>query len=111
MAIPKKGSRKITVEGENYRWLIRRKATHNQTDYGIIGLIHVAIEHANVKGKTLWIVTDKEHPQAYGNTEIEFVTPADIAKWISEAIALNWNPKQQGPQISMRIENGKLVRY
>lgn len=43
MAIPKKGSRKITVNNLVFRWLIRRKATYSQVDYGF-GKLHVAIE-------------------------------------------------------------------
>ncbi|WP_262509589.1 hypothetical protein [Tenacibaculum jejuense] len=43
MAIPKKGTRKIDVDGLKFRWLIRKKATYTQSVYGI-GKLHVAIE-------------------------------------------------------------------
>lgn len=54
MAIPKKGARNIKVNGESYRWLIRRKATYCQTDYGD-GVLHVAVEHINKESSTLHI--------------------------------------------------------
>ncbi|MBD1545260.1 hypothetical protein [Roseibium aggregatum] len=97
MAIPRKGSRKITVEGEDYRWLVRRKATISQTDYGS-GKIHVAIEHATEKGATLHIESGRHpHPKDWGTLSVEPVTPSDIARWISVAIQQGWEPKNAGP--------------
>lgn len=34
MAIPSRGARNISVDNSNYRWLIRRKETYLQVDYG-----------------------------------------------------------------------------
>ncbi|MBG6148647.1 hypothetical protein IWQ51_006814 [Labrenzia sp. EL_142] len=96
MAIPRKGSRRIAVEGEAYRWLVRRKATYCQTDYGS-GKIHVAIEHATENGATLHIETDRPHPKDWGTFSVEAVTPSDIARWISVAIQRGWEPKNTGP--------------
>ena len=67
MAIPKKGSRIIMVEGVKYRWLIRRKASYSQTDYGR-GKVHIAVEHAKNPGATLIILTDRTHSKDW-NTE------------------------------------------
>ncbi|MCI5078502.1 hypothetical protein [Oricola sp.] len=96
VAIPRKGSRKITVKGEEYRWLVRRKATHSQTDYGA-GKIHVAIEHAREKGATLHVETDRPHPKDWNTVEVAPVTPADIALWIETAIQKGWDSKKPGP--------------
>lgn len=62
MAIPIKGSRKITVDGDDYRWLIRRKATDCQADYGV-GELHVAVEHVAGRGSTLLVRTGHPHPK------------------------------------------------
>lgn len=43
MAIPKKGSRIISVNESDYKWRIRRKVTYSQVDYGL-GKLHLAIE-------------------------------------------------------------------
>lgn len=107
MAIPKKGTRKITVGNETYLWLIRRKATYNQTDYGI-GCIHVAVEHAEVQGTTLVIYTDKGHPKDYGTGKVIPVTPSDVSKWITQAKALDWEPEKKGPQLSVEIEGDEM---
>jgi hypothetical protein len=107
MAIPKKGTRKITVGNATYLWLIRRKATYNQTDYGI-GCIHVAVEHAEVPGTTLVIYTDKGHPKDYGTGKVIPVTPSDVSEWIIQAKDLGWQPEIKGPQLSVEIVSGEM---
>jgi hypothetical protein len=49
MSIPKKGTRKIIVDGQPFIWLIRRQATNMQADYGC-GNLHVAVQHAEEPG-------------------------------------------------------------
>jgi len=109
MAIPKKGSRTIIVEGVKYRWLIRRKATYSQTDYGK-GKIHVAVEHAANPGTTLIIHTDRAHPKDWNTQNIIPVTPSDISNWIKQALALKWEAEERGPQFSVYIESGDLKK-
>ncbi len=96
MAISRKGSRKIMIEGEEYRWLVRRKAAYSQAEYGS-GKIHVAIEHAKEKGATLHIETGHPHPKDWGTVKVAPVTPADISLWIAMAIQKGWDPKNTGP--------------
>ena len=107
MAIPKKGTRIITIDDVNYRWLIRRKATYGQTDYGI-GRIHVAIEHAENPGTKLHIYTDKGHAHDYATKTVSPVTPGDISKWIKGALSLEWSPEIKGPQFSVSIQEGVM---
>jgi hypothetical protein len=108
MSIPKKGARKITVGEKNYLWLIRRKATYNQTDYGI-GRIHVAIAHAEKPGTTLVVHTDRKHPKDVGKFDVSPVTPSDVSRWIVQALELGWIPEKQGPLLAVEIE-GNLMR-
>ena len=108
MSIPKKGARKITFGNETYLWLIRRKATHGQTDYGY-GLVNVAIEHAKELGTVLVIYTDKKHPKDWGTDEVVSVTPSDVSKWIGQALALNWKPEKKGPQLTVKIEENEMI--
>ncbi len=96
MAIPKKGSRKIVVDGECYRWLIRRKATYMQSVYGS-GKINVAIEHEKCEGSTLHVATTVPHPKDWNTLSPVAITPRDIEKWIRSGIKLGWAPKKKGP--------------
>lgn len=99
MAIPKKGSRRIVVRGESYRWLIRRKATYGQSDYGN-GYINVAVEHENEQGAVLIIYTSNPHPKDWSIVEIDPVTPRNIEEWIVDAISKGGQPKIPGAQFN-----------
>ena len=105
MAIPKKGSRKIIVNDISYRWLIRRKATYGQVDYGI-GMLHVAIELFEKAESVLVIITDKPHPHDIKTNDIVSITPKEVSNWIQEALDLGWKPLQKGPQLHVTIEQG-----
>ena len=109
MAIPRKGSRRIVVDGTQYLWRIRRKATPNQIDYGY-GSLHVSIAAAHGKGATLAIVTDRPHPGDIFPRPVAPVTPADIRDWIGLGLASGWLPEQKGPTIFTDMRGGDLVR-
>ena len=107
MSIPKKGTRRITVGNESYLWLIRRKATYCQTDYGI-GFIHVAIEHVEKSGTTLLVYTDRKHPKDWSTKKVVPVTPLDVSNWITQALELGWKPEKKGSQLSVEIEGSEM---
>ncbi len=111
MSIPKKGTRKIIVDGESFLWLIRRQATNTQAYYDG-GNLHVAIEHAEKPGAVLVVISDRPHPQGFSLTNYEWipvksrdeappevrvrqiistqevkpVTPSDVAQWVQQAM-------------------------
>ena len=101
MAIPRKGSRKIVVDSVEYRWLIRRKATYNQSDYGV-GKLHVAIEGFDQSGATLLVETNRPHPKDIDTDQPISIEPSDIVTWIHTAIAKGWTPTQPGPTFRLK---------
>ncbi|BAY08342.1 hypothetical protein [Calothrix sp. NIES-2098] len=134
MSIPKKGTRKIIVDGEPFIWLIRRQATNCQADY-TDGHIHVAVEHATEHGSVLVIITDRLHPQGYSLTNSEFVpiqpqdgvtevrawriepryeitpvTPKDVALWIKQAMQIGWLPKKSGITFEVRVIDNSIIK-
>ena len=102
MSIPKKGTRKIIVDGQPFIWLIRRQATNMQADYGC-GNLHVAVQHAQEPGSVLVIMTDRPHPQCWGTNEVRPVTPSDAAQWIRQAMQFGWQPHLPGITFEVRI--------
>ena len=87
MSIPKKGTRKIVVDGESFLWLIRRKATYAQ-ECESCGNLHVAIEHAEKPGAVLVIISDRPHPKGYSLTNCEWIpmkpgdgAPPEVRVW------------------------------
>ncbi|GGV19794.1 hypothetical protein GCM10010293_15150 [Streptomyces griseoflavus] len=60
MALVRKGSRRIVVDGTAYRWRLRGRPTYSQ------GLARspctFAVERADTRGATLLVTTDQPHP-------------------------------------------------
>jgi hypothetical protein len=109
MALPKGGSRKISVDGTTYCWRIRRKATQLQADYGI-GRIHVAVQLATEPGTTLILFTDRPHPKDWGTTKVIPITPSDVINWVRQAIELGWRPATHGAQARFRVRDNALEK-
>ncbi|AFY41550.1 hypothetical protein [Nostoc sp. PCC 7107] len=109
MSIPKKGTRKILVDGETFIWLIRRQATNCQSDYPD-GHIHVAVEHAYESGSVLVVITDKLHSQGFILTPIQTVKPKDVAELIKQATQLGWLPKKSGRTFKVCVISNSMMK-
>jgi len=106
MAMPKKGSRKLTVEGESYRWIVTIEKVFRNADYGP-KKINVAIESVAASGAKLLIVAERHsQPGDWGTIEVEPVTPSDVSRWISMAIQKGWNPRVDGH--TLRFDEAEL---
>lgn len=89
-----KGSRKIVVGNEPYRWII------SAASKGHIALI---AEHGQEKGQKLHVHIESDindywvrFPYVDG-LNLKIVTPKEVATMISQAIEQGWNPKENGP--------------
>ncbi|CBN59065.1 MULTISPECIES: hypothetical protein [Kamptonema] len=134
MSIPKKGARKIVVEGETFIWLIRKQAANMQAE-NLEGSLHVAVEHAQEPGSVLVIVTDRPHPQRYSLVYSELVPlqlqnesgkiqawtierryainpvrPSDVALWIQQALQIGWLPKKSGTTFKVKVAENCLKK-
>ena len=96
MAIPKRGSRNIVVNGEPYRWYVRRKPSYGQDFLDGFCNFSVAIEYATAKGSVLVVSLPQRHPLSHRCSEIVAVVPADVEEYIKTALARGWQPKQPG---------------
>ena len=100
MSIPKKGTRKIFVAEEPFIWLIRRQAQAYYCDTHF----HVAVEHAQVAGSTLIIITDQLHPDGLiAQSAIISVMPSDVRRWIEQALLMGWLPQQAGKPLEVAV--------
>ncbi|MEM6752202.1 MAG: hypothetical protein AAF630_04340 [Cyanobacteria bacterium P01_C01_bin.38] len=95
MGIPKKGSRKITVDGENFIWLIRREPTYYHVGYDV-GCLNVAVEHAEGKGSKLVIMAERPVLKDSDSMKVKPVTPVEVESWIHQAVKSGWQPKKSG---------------
>ena len=85
MAIPKKGSRLIVVDGDRYRWRIRQKPSRSQSDYGCN--MTFAVEHFDKSGATKVVEMLRAHPMCSGKQTVPVVL-SDVEYSIRQAIAI-----------------------
>ena len=100
MAIPKKGSRLIVVDGDRYRWRIRRKITYSQGNGW--GKLTFAVEHFDKSGATLVVEMPQAHPSNWMGEPIVPVLPYDVEYSIRQAIAKGWKPSEPGSSFELR---------
>ncbi|GLY41816.1 hypothetical protein Amsp01_078390 [Amycolatopsis sp. NBRC 101858] len=84
MTLAHKGSRRITVDGTDYRWTIRPKPTYSQ---GLGATMTFAVELAERPGATLVVDTGRARPDNWLHLATEPVLPAEVAEGIRAALA------------------------
>jgi hypothetical protein len=92
VALTKKGSRLITVDGVVYRWRVRGRPTYAQA----LGErpLAVAVEQADCKGCVLLVSMPQDHPSNWiGGPSIP-VLPSQVAAVIRRALGEGWRPSQ-----------------
>lgn len=102
MALPRKGSRKIVIEGIAYGWYIRSKPTYCQS-MGWTDLT-VAVQEIDLTHTTRLVINMPfVRPDSIGSSEpVRFVSPSDIARCIQDALKSGWIPNQAGSPFQVR---------
>ncbi|MEU2928870.1 hypothetical protein ABZ636_28040 [Streptomyces sp. NPDC007251] len=94
MALGRKGSRRIVVDGTSYRWRLRPRPTYGQ------GLCWwpctYAVEHAEHPGTTLVVTTNQPHASNWLERPSNPVLPSDVAAAITAALQHGWVPTRAG---------------
>ncbi|MEU9105545.1 hypothetical protein AB0D54_14420 [Streptomyces xanthophaeus] len=94
MALQRKGSRPITVDGVAYRWRLRGRPTYDQ---GLVRApVTYAVERAAVPGSTLVVTTSQPHPSNWLGVQAGPVLPAQVADSIRSALGAGWQPASPG---------------
>ncbi|MFF1607013.1 hypothetical protein ACFVYA_04465 [Amycolatopsis sp. NPDC058278] len=83
MTLPRRGSRRITVDGTDYRWAVRRKPTYSQ---GIGATMTFAVELAERPGATLVVDTGRPRPDNWLRLATEPVRPPEVAEAVRAAL-------------------------
>jgi len=105
VAIPKKGSRPIAVDGQDYRWFVRRKPT----DCGGSGWtpLTVAVSSDVPRSSSLIATLATKRPDAWLHLGSTAVTPGDVAALIRLAIRRGWNPSKPGSAFQLDLRNDR----
>lgn len=101
MAILGKGSRKIEVAGHELLWRIRRKPTYSQANAW--SPMTIAVASASGRGSKLILQLDVTRPDAWMLPSAVSVTPADVARFVSAALADGWQPVVDGSSVVRKV--------
>ncbi|MET8576875.1 hypothetical protein [Streptomyces sp. NPDC005012] len=103
MALNRKGSRRITVDGTEYRWRVRRQASCGQGCCGGSPMTY-AVEAAGTdrsRGTVLLVTTGHLRPDNVLAPEAVPVLPAQVAAAVRTAREQGWEP--EGPGSAFRL--------
>lgn len=105
MALPKKGTRTITVEGVRYRWLIRKQPTYCEGAFATH--FSVAVERAEPPGAcALLLGAGFPRPDNWLGEPSISVTPRLVAASIRAALAAGWRPERKGSAFEHPLQAG-----
>ncbi|MFF3664319.1 hypothetical protein [Microtetraspora malaysiensis] len=107
MAIPKKGSRPISVDGTAFRWRVRHKATHPQGNAW--NPLTLAVERAEDPGRVLIVSLPCARPDNSLGERTIAVRPALVAGCIRRAVEQGWNPGQPGSAFALTVTEDELA--
>jgi hypothetical protein len=107
MALPKKHSRLITVDGVPYRWRVRHRPTYCQGQ-GWPPLTFAA-EHAGLRGRVLVAeLPGANHPANWLGLPGSVVTPSAAATIIQTALSHGWHPAENGTPFTLTLPAAEL---
>ncbi|MER5650676.1 hypothetical protein [Streptosporangium sp. NPDC002524] len=106
VAIPKKGSRLISVDGTVYRWRIRHNPTYSQANSW--GPLTYAVEPAEGHGRVLVVELPRSRPDAWLGERTMTVRPALVAATIRGALDRGWDPSQAGSAFTLNLTEDEL---
>jgi len=94
MTLPKKGSRKLVVDGRTYRWAIRKSPTYGEAleESNLLA----AVELFDTPASTLLIEFDCPRSDSWMSESKVSIGPAHISAAVRKGIAQGWQPEQRG---------------
>lgn len=100
MALVKKGSRRIVVDGVEYRWRVSRR--HWCCDHDPSTLSYM-VEDAACPGTTLVVETGRPTVPEPNAVPAEVVLPREVAAGIRTARSNGWTPSSHGPPFKLHL--------
>lgn len=104
MAIGRKSSRRIVVDGTTYRWRLRRQPTYDQAlcDRPCT----YAVQYAEDPGTTFVVTTNQPHTSNWSGSPAVAVLPRDATAAMASALCPGWSPTQPGPAFHLEQPGG-----
>jgi hypothetical protein len=103
MAMPKKGSRPIAVDGTVYRWQVRHKPTYSQAP------LTFAVERAEDPVSVLVVTLPCARPDNWLGERTIAIRPVLVSGCIRRAIEQGWDSGQTGSGFTLTITEDDLA--
>jgi hypothetical protein len=104
MALAKRGSRRIVVDGVVYWWRLRARPTYDQ---GMCwSPATYAVECADQPGAVLVVTTNQPHTSNWVGRVGQSVLPADVASAIRRGLSVGWAPGRPGSPCRLDPSDG-----
>jgi hypothetical protein len=103
VTIPKRGSRRIEVDGESFRWRLRRRPTAAQRGGRTPMLVAIVSERG---GATLLVRSRAQHPSNEVALASAAVTPGHVADYVREGKRAGWVSTEPGPPFMLEPSRG-----
>ena len=104
VAVVRKGSRRIVVDGRAYRWQLRSRPSYGQA------LCETpctyAVEDYDRPGRTLVVTTNQPHSSNWLDRPAEPILPREVARTIRLAVERGWDPSSSGAPYSLDQSDG-----
>lgn len=95
MAIPKKGSRTVTVDGVRFRWRIRRQPTYCEGAFACH--FSIVVERSEPPSRCVLLLKAAfPRPDNWLGHAAGTITPRMITASIKHALSNGWKPEQAG---------------
>ena len=95
MTIPRKGGRRLVVDGTLYTWRIRKAPTYFQAAFE--APMMVAIQAADAPRCPLVVSLGVSRPDNWIHPHQTGITPAQVVAIVRRALAEGWVPSRPGP--------------
>jgi hypothetical protein len=107
--MPKKGSRRITVDGGDYRWRVRRKPSSCQGNAWTP--LTFSVERTEAPGNLLVVSLPCARPDNWLGRRTIPVTPALVAASIRRALEQGWDPGRPGRAMRLEVTEDDLTAF
>ncbi|MGW0801813.1 hypothetical protein [Nonomuraea sp. NPDC002799] len=107
MAMPKKGSRRITVDGTVYHWCVSHRPTYTKGKSWIP--FTFAAERAGEPGGVLVVSLPCARPDNWAGERTIAVRPILVSACIRRAAEQGWNSRQPGPAFTLTVTENELT--
>lgn len=95
MSLTKKGSRTIVVDGQHYRWTVRKSPSYSQALANTP--LTFAVEATEKSGNVLYVKLARVRPDNWLQIRSSPpITPAEVARFIRQALQSGWDPAKPG---------------